>query len=306
MNSAYIDLTKPGTGMSRGIPCPNSSSRRFRSLSVESSVTLMADDELQPTRHEDIPSEVIDLTSEDWNEDEPSILREGELLLVSYPCNSALVSRGQFLQITTHKMGTHQIDYLKVEAVVRLRSGQVVLRGCPFMKSENCHAMLNDDANEVCQLRHIHLAASGTSHAPLLLDASPDSVLATKDIRFTNEMKDTISELSVDSLFCRWSLSIYFCQLGARNRIEEESLERVRADDCDPTARIPEDILRFNWRGVTRKGGSYRSSPIQDNRREPGQKYTVFDAFAGGGGVSRGAVTAGFKVIYALDHAPEV
>lgn len=40
--------------------------------------------------------------------------------------------------------------------------------------------------------------------------------------------------------------------------------------------------------------------------RNTGQKYTVFDACSGAGGVSRGAQMAGYKISYGVDKAPEV
>lgn len=307
MASTYVDLTEPdGRGNSRSVFDENAT--RFpRNVSVATSITLAAGNEPQPSHREDSPCEVIDLTTEYSNEDQQPLLKEGELLLVSHLHDSIRISRGHFLAIASQKMGAHRIDFLKVQAVVRLRSGRIVLRGNPFLKNKECKAMLDEDSNEVCELRQIRLTESGQDDFPVLLDISPDSVLGAKQVCFTNQLKETISESTLgDLLFCRWSLTIYFHRSGTRTRVEEESLERTRADACDAPAMVPENILRFNWRGVTRKGGSYRSAPIQDNRRKPGQKYTLFDAFSGGGGVSRGAVTAGFKVMYALDRAPEV
>lgn len=48
-------------------------------------------------------------------------------------------------------------------------------------------------------------------------------------------------------------------------------------------------------------------SEVENNKTQShGQKYTMFDSCSGAGGVSRGALMAGFKVQYAIDKAPQV
>ena len=85
---------------------------------------------------------------------------------------------------------------------------------------------------------------------------------------------------------------------------------------------MPGDVLRNQWRGHRVKGGSWvpsqghsgdcidldnpQTQSFINNHRKFGQQYTMFDAFAGAGGVSRGAKMAGFKIKYAVDKAEDV
>lgn len=49
-----------------------------------------------------------------------------------------------------------------------------------------------------------------------------------------------------------------------------------------------------------------QTGPSINNCRSFGQQYTLFDAFSGAGGVSRGAKMAGFKIKYAVDKDEDV
>ncbi|KAF4433799.1 DNA (cytosine-5-)-methyltransferase [Fusarium acutatum] len=113
-------------------------------------------------------------------------------------------------------------------------------------------------------------------------------------------------------------LEVCYTGQGSLRKQVEESL--VRIDSSEVSRReygISNEILRNRWRGTTAKGGSWNpfsgghfidleSERPNEKDRSHGQQYTIFDSCSGAGGVSRGALMAGFKVRYALDKAPEV
>ncbi|PHH72024.1 hypothetical protein CDD80_4823 [Ophiocordyceps camponoti-rufipedis] len=75
-------------------------------------------------------------------------------------------------------------------------------------------------------------------------------------------------------------------------KINEVALSRMRSSDCSQVGyRVPESKLREEWRGSQ----AVRQAP------NPFHRYTLFDAFCGAGGVSRGADMAGFDVTHAMD-----
>ncbi|RGP62671.1 DNA cytosine-5-methyltransferase [Fusarium longipes] len=94
-------------------------------------------------------------------------------------------------------------------------------------------------------------------------------------------------------------------------------LPRKANEVSQPQFKVSDEVLRNRWRGNTVKGGSWIPSALghtidlesgaqENNTRSHGQRYTMFDSCSGAGGVSRGALMAGFRIQYAIDKAPEV
>ncbi|KAI5464174.1 S-adenosyl-L-methionine-dependent methyltransferase [Mariannaea sp. PMI_226] len=211
--------------------------------------------------------EVIDLTG-DLGPLGHRLARQTHFNLETFRTSGNIVVKaGNFLQIQELNIGEYSAEFLLVRQISRCKSsGKVTIRGVPFART---------------------------------------SMMLGKLPRKSNE-----------------KLEVGFISHGSKKKKAEEALIRIHADAVkDPRYHVVESSLGNRWRGISVKGGSWipdsrhsRRNIIDldgnrdqdESKRMPGQKYTVFDACSGAGGVSRGALMAGFKIQYAVDKAPDV
>ncbi|KAK7402853.1 hypothetical protein QQX98_011383 [Neonectria punicea] len=240
----------------------------------------------------EIPDEVIDLTA-DLGTGGHRLLHEGEFALETVRVGDSVIKSGAFLEVNEFLVGEYSVNFVLVRAMTRCRStGQINIRGVPFARTRSTLGKLPRKSNEVCMI--LYFEDGDASKYEELVDVCPSTV----------------------------RLEVCFTAQGSKKKRTEESLVRVHWDDVlDAHYRVSEDALRNQWRGSRMKGGSWMpSQPIRadlidleaftptevQGHRLLGQKYTLFDAFSGAGGVSRGAQMAGFKVQYAVDKAEEL
>ncbi|RSL60351.1 hypothetical protein CEP54_006797 [Fusarium duplospermum] len=235
--------------------------------------------------------EVIDLTV-DLKTSGHHLLNNDEFALEKVRVANYTIQPGTFLQVHEFDSGDYLVQFILVKIVVRcISSGEVKIRGIPFTRLRSAWGKLPRKAHEVCMM--LYYNQDDPSASEEFVDISPSS-----------------------------KLEVYFTGQGSRKRQTEEVLVRVHESEVlEPQYRISEEVLSNQWRGTRVKGGSW--SPTfnsqqgyinldddngikQKKIRAKGQRYTVFDSCSGAGGVSRGALMAGFKIQYAIDKAPEV
>ncbi|RSL92220.1 hypothetical protein CDV31_015250 [Fusarium ambrosium] len=235
--------------------------------------------------------EVIDLTV-DLRTSGHHLLNDNEFALEKVRVANYTIQPGTFLQVHEFDSGDYLVQFVLVKTVIRCTSsGEVKIRGIPFTRLRSAWGKLPRKAHEVCMM--LYYNQDDPSASEEFVDISPSS-----------------------------KLEVYFTGQGSRKRQTEEAFVRVHESEVlEPRYRISEEVLSNQWRGTRVKGGSWaptfnsQQSCInlddddgfkQKKIRAKGQKYTVFDSCSGAGGVSRGALMAGFKIQYAIDKAPEV
>lgn len=279
--------------------------------------------------------QVIDLTGDDTELVNHNVIRPGELPLMSVPTQSgSAVQRDDFVEVISTKLGDYQVDFIFVLRIVRDKNGRARARGIPYVKAKRLKGKLPPRLNEVCMVHHIQSDSAGVKEGvPLVLDIDPTNIIKKRTLVTTNSEYPThaVSTMAYGSssttgkrreqiaercgnLVCRWKLTVYFTINGKKTKPLEEAIKRLHASEIlEIKFWNPECALSYHWRGRQHKGGSWNSprenrtlGPDGKRDRAVDQKYTLFDSFAGAGGVSRGAQSAGFRVIHAVDKAPEV
>ncbi|KAG4284093.1 DNA (Cytosine-5-)-methyltransferase [Fusarium proliferatum] len=206
------------------------------------------------------------------------LLEQDELELKAIRLLNTTIQADSFLEVRPFFSGKYLVEFILVKILVRCRSTDAIkIRGTPFLRNRSALAKLPKKPNEVC-------------------------MLICREDDTNNEEK----------------LEVRYAGQGSRRKQAEESVVRIDSSEVSRREyRISNEILRNRWRGSTAKGGSWNpfsgghlidleSERPNEEDRSHGQQYTIFDSCSGAGGVSRGALMAGFKVRYALDKAPEV
>ncbi|KAH7304942.1 S-adenosyl-L-methionine-dependent methyltransferase [Stachybotrys elegans] len=297
---------------------------RSRSSSVSSTCTLGREEPPVVDLFED---EVIDLTRDDGIQlyNDPGRPR-------GFVHSSAGVIRhGDLIEIREIQMGNHFIDFLHVKSTSTVQ-GQAIIRGVPFVRTTAMRGKLPKKPNELCMFLHQQIEDGSAVREPLLVEINPRSVIRKRKLVVTNAIyphhnphiqprRDARQQSAIRQsgwLVCRWKMTVLFTLRGRQTKPEEEIIERIRWDEVtEPAYRVSNDVLRNQWRGGRVKGGSW--SPVSESEgvtvcldeaceQDAGRtrRYTLFDAFSGAGGVSRGAQSAGFKVAYAVDKEATV
>ncbi|KAM0275342.1 hypothetical protein ACHAPA_000203 [Fusarium lateritium] len=288
--------------------------RRLSSCTIEENL-----DEIDHT-----PEEIIDLTS-DLTTPDHSLLHQGEFALEKIQLLGANIQAGSFLRIREFFSGNYLVEFVLVKLVARCRSsGTIKIRGTPFARVRSALGKLPKKSNEVCML--LNYDEDDGAKVEEFVDIKPSDALQLHPLIITNttypNFNRSIFNPDLPGKRRRPNkLEVCFTGQGSRKKQVEESFTRIHSSEVQQKVyRVSDEILRNRWRYNTVKGGSWVPSLVsrdhsinlevesssKDTRRSHGQKYTMFDSCSGAGGVSRGALMAGFKVQYAVDKAPEV
>ncbi|KAM0282226.1 hypothetical protein ACHAQH_003090 [Verticillium albo-atrum] len=194
------------------------------------------------------------------------------------------------------------------------------VRGIPYTRNRTLRGQLPPKLNEVCMVYEVYQDDPRTLQEQAIIEVPISNLGDPRRLHITNapyphhrwDSRAFRSKVEVESsgpLVCRWR--VVFQYLGSQHRKKTLlprafQILRIRADDvAEPEFRYNDDTLRLDWRGETIRGGSYKAPqgpiPQQTVERAPHQRYTLFDAFCGAGGVSRGAERSGLHVKYAVD-----
>ena len=249
------------------------------------------------------------------------------------------------VQVAGMVLGTYPVDFVQVKEISG-RGRAKHYRGLPLTRTRNMCGKLPKKLNELCMILHIPESSDRHGESHLFVEFGQDLLIKVRKTIFTNSNYPDHSVLQTfrprrshnnertkhktrrqmeqtGILVCRWRLKIYFPTGALQSRPTEEALERIPASDIEKDEhRVLEKALSVRWRGRCNKGGSWdphkpsmetdcrNGKPDEQSNgmqfRNKGQKYTLFDAFCGGGGVSRGAQSADFKVSHAVDKAEQV
>ena len=233
------------------------------------------------------------------------------------------------VQIHSHRHGNHlyragKTAELSDSTFLRIRSlfldpqqpDIIYLHGDLLARTEREGPMLTRHRNELVWLC--------TTKDPTI--ASTDSMQVTRNlneavrirrVNFTNQRYENLNtkthanalrnardDREIGELFCR----LRRVQIASSSqRVLEDSIRTLTAEEADERYRVDERGLRNGWRGSrVVPGGGYSTEQevfTLDGKYEKVrvQKYTVGDAFCGGGGITRGAFMAGLHCVFGFD-----
>jgi DNA (cytosine-5)-methyltransferase 1 len=233
------------------------------------------------------------------------------------------------VQIHSHRHGNHlyragKTAELSDSTFLRIRSlfldpqqpDIIYLHGDLLARTEREGPMLTRHRNELVWLC--------TTKDPTI--ASTDSMQVTRNlneavrirrVNFTNQRYENLNtkthanalrnareDREIGELFCR----LRRVQIASSSqRVLEDSIRTLTAEEADERYRVDERGLRNGWRGSrVVPGGGYSTEQeiftLDGNYEKVRvQKYTVGDAFCGGGGITRGAFMAGLHCVFGFD-----
>lgn len=164
-------------------------------------------------------------------------------------------------------------DFMRVVHVIQdMKTSEVSLRGWIFQRTKLMNGLLEPKLNEVCWILHVDENDTRAPGVQGMQTFPVSKVLRRRRIRMTNRpfpelswREDPIDALDVITnervLICRFKYVCYYSDARARERNDwcEKVLQRLRADECDPTCGTPDEELRQSWRGDTIKGGACKT-----------------------------------------------
>ncbi|CCT70213.1 related to cytosine C5-DNA methyltransferase [Fusarium fujikuroi IMI 58289] len=248
------------------------------------------------------------------------LLEQDELELKAIRLLNTTIQADSFLEVRPFFSGKYLVEFILVKILVRCRSTDVIkIRGTPFLRNRSALAKLPKKPNEVCML----ICRDDDTNNEEVSDISTSQVVQMHTLLITNTKYPNFNRSVFNPQYPAErgrpnKLEVRYAGQGSRRKQAEESVVRIDSSEVSRREyRISNEILRNRWRGTTVKGGSWNpffgghlidleSERPNEEDRSHGQQYTIFDSCSGAGGVSRGALMAGFKVRYALDKAPEV
>nr|AGF87113.1 DmtA [Aciculosporium take] len=247
---------------------------------------------------------------------------------------------GDVLEIRDTMLGQYPVHFIKVTGISHESMGGQTFEGLPFIRTRNMQGLLPKKRNEVCMMLHFRRQSRALlDDQPALASVKAELVVRRRSLITTNSLypKFAVRRRSQPSanlttgqfaqpeedttLVCRWKWMVGFVEKNRQIRIDEEAIERINEEEVSGSQfMVSEQTLSNRWRGDRRRGGSWpdnhQESVIQCDDgcstrrplpfRHHGQRYTLFDAFSGARGVSRGAQSAGFRVSHAVDRDPAV
>ena len=189
--------------------------------------------------------------------------------------------------------------FLKIKAILEdRRTGDIFLKGFRYQRAVSLNGPLEFKRNEVERILKLD-----KNDRRDILDQSMEvielaTVVRIRELVTTNQQFPALSYREIDPESKRFSKRfIYdYCRLICRwNYVKvsqnEGFLRKMSENESDDGCSIPQDRLKYSFRGLTTKGGD-------------GRRYTFGDAFCGCGGASRGAHGAGLRVAWGFDQDP--
>lgn len=263
----------------------------------------------------------------------PNIASVG-LRQVSAKWNGMVLEEGTVVQINFNPKHPLRYRYLRITHIYKphgsTRASESIVRGLPYIKSMHLGGLLKWRPREVAAVYDVDRDDPRDPEVQACIEVQISDIVAKQTLVTTNAPYPEHNEEGI--LVCRWK-HIRCWPTGkfreaARTSIHpdyEAAMVSVTPEEADEPFRVSPETLRNNWRGSTAKGGSYQlfggespTAPInldeapqpprpdrrasRSSTRTPGQRYTFFDSFSGAGGASRGAVKAGLRPRFAVDH----
>ncbi|KAG8161256.1 hypothetical protein KVR01_009520 [Diaporthe batatas] len=213
--------------------------------------------------------------------------------------------------------GNWKAQFVDIGSIwVSKSDGSVIIRGLGYTRNRNLRGMLKKRLNEVSQVLETEFHDQRPANVQCQIEFSPKDILRLRTLVKTNAMWDvynyvnyrrwrnkTVQERETKApLVCRGKFCVQYRDARARRDNKpshDRAYIRLREAEADEGKRESDKALRFNWRGKTQRGGSHKPSASGQD-----QRFTFGDTFCGAGGVSRGAVMAGFKLVFGVDNCP--
>ncbi|KAK3335671.1 S-adenosyl-L-methionine-dependent methyltransferase [Cercophora scortea] len=233
--------------------------------------------------------------------------------------------------VEIHKIPDRNVKFFKIHSLTwDPASNGSLLRGWGFARCRDLSGILPRKLNECAMIVQFDNLDPRPWREQALISVKLEAVKRVRDLRITNapfpkhrfetmdlirKGKDWIERQG--PLVCRYRYMEYF-NGRPRNALPcEWALIRMAQEDADAGFREADYLELNQWRGGKVRGGSYipnglgcpvldleADDPLQARpvRRQPGQRYSAGDAFAGAGGASRGMEMAGLRLVFAIDH----
>ena len=222
--------------------------------------------------------------------------------------------------------------FLRIKTILQDRqTGEISLKGLRFHRNTSLKGLLELNLNEVTLMME---------HDPDHHFVNLAAVVRIRELIMTNQQYPALSfrEIDPDSAASSVEYKSAHCRLTCRWKYSKTSndkgmLKRLIDAESDKGCSVSQSELRSRFRGRTIKGGmssgwleeeiafervqQWRSRNIgpfwlgpnpainQTTSRKYERRYTLGDAFCGGGGVSSGGQMAGFRVEEAFDNDPD-
>lgn len=312
--------------------------RELRQAPTHPVIELDDDEDAIVEEEARIENEIFDLTRDDDPSSplarrNPDISSVGHRLL-KITWNGETLTEGSVVQVNPLAKHPLRYKYLKITAIYRPtgahRARDTLIRGTPYVRSMHLGGLLKWRPREVAAVYDVDRDDPRAPEVQAQFEVQITEVTgSTRVLVTTNAPYPEHNE--VGGLVCRWRYVRHWPS-GKRREAGctsihpdyEAAMVYMSPEEADAPFRVSRETLRRDWRGETTKGGSYRltggdspTAPIEldepvpmppgrrasrPHARLPGQKYTFFDAFSGAGGASRGAVKAGLRPLFAVDH----
>lgn len=231
--------------------------------------------------------------------------------------------------------------FLRIKTILQdRRTGEILLKGFRFQRNRSLEGLLELKVNEVTFMMKYDPDNHHDMFEQSIETVKLAAVLTIRELIKTNQQFPALSFRETDPASLASSIEYMsaHCRLVCRWKYLKTSknegfLRRLMDVESDEGCSVSQTELRSNFRGRTIKGGvcpgwldeelafervkRMRSRGINPldfqgpnrniNEAAPQRyqrRYTLFDAYSGGGGVSSGAQMAGLRVEGAFDHDP--
>ncbi len=249
----------------------------------------------------------------------------------SYSVNGRTYRRGKTVEL-------HNGDFVRITNVLEDRYiGAIFLQGYRLRRLSQYRRLFDQHINElliVTEEESIDVQTIESGVVDLVLFSEVlrirDAILTNapfpsfgcrEDAQNSNKPRDILRDQG--RLVCRWKLRTSVRPHSRSRPWIEKSIIRTAATEADINSYLVDEHLRRRWRGATLKMGSCASwlpgerdfdlkernpqqsleipSSDRDGLERQTKRYTFGDAFCGGGGCSRGAKSAGLRVVWGFD-----
>ncbi|KAL8856943.1 MAG: hypothetical protein Q9178_006532 [Gyalolechia marmorata] len=249
----------------------------------------------------------------------------------SYSVNGKTYRRGKTVEL-------HNGDSIRIMNILEDRyTGAIFLQGFRLRRLSQYRRLFDQHINELLIVTEEECIDVQTIENGIVDQVSFSEVLRIRDTILTNapfpsfgcredpRISNKPREFLRDQgrLVCRWKLRISVRPHSKSRPWIEKSIIRMAATEADINSCLVDERLRRRWRGATLKMGSCASwfpgerdfdlkernlhqtlgipNSDRDGLGRQEKRYTFGDAFCGGGGCSRGAKSAGLRVVWGFD-----
>ena len=214
--------------------------------------------------------------------------------------------------------------FLRIKTILEDRgTGEISLKGFRFQRNLSLNGLLEFKLNEVTLMmehdpdHHLVNLAAVVKIRELIMTNQQYPALSFREIEPDSAASSVEYKSAYSRLTCRWKY--------IKTSNDKGVLKRLTDVESDEGCSVPQSELRGRFRGRTIKGGTSpgwleeeiafeRVQRLRSRNPNPAincstsrqyeRRYTLFDAYSGGGGVSSGAQMAGFRVEEAFDKEP--